>query len=52
MLKNWKTSLAGAVIAALTLLQHGTGDIKTLGIAALTAFLGAVANDPGSDSAQ
>ena len=48
-MKNWKTTLIGALIAALmvafNLYQTGTVDIKTILIAAGFTFLGIVSKD-------
>lgn len=48
-MKNWKTTLAGAVGAALTLLiaqlSTGTISLKDAGIAAALAFVGFLAKD-------
>jgi hypothetical protein len=48
-MKNWKTTLtgifAGAGIVVLQLVQTGTTDLKTLGIAFALAVLGAVSKD-------
>jgi uncharacterized membrane protein YfcA len=49
MVKNWKTTLvgavAGALIVVLNLIQTGTVDVKTLAIAFGLALIGALAKD-------
>lgn len=50
-MKNWKTTLVGALAAganiAATLYQTGTVDVKTLLVSAGIAALGYVAKDAG-----
>lgn len=50
-MKNWRTTLTGAItaagIVALNLVQNGTIDAKTIGIAAGIAALGFIAKDAG-----
>lgn len=43
---HWKTTLAGAGLAALTVLKNGV-NWKQLALAAAVAALGAIAKDPG-----
>jgi hypothetical protein len=48
-MKNWKTTIAGAVLAAalvvINLYQTGTVDLKSLIIAGAIALIGALAKD-------
>ena len=50
-MKNWRTTLIGAVLAALlsglTIMQTGTIDVKTVLLSVGIAFLGYVAKDAG-----
>jgi hypothetical protein len=48
-MKNWKTTLAGATLAALHVVVNGA-NWKQLALAALVAALGVIANDPAKNN--
>lgn len=44
-MKSWKTTLVGAGLIVLNLVQTGTTDLNTLGLAFGIAVLGALSKD-------